>query len=306
MVQSNQRALQFQLLQLLEQAYLLNPERYEEQWRPYLSAFKLPMIRVLSEKMFEKVCLYAPDDIRLSLMLKNMNERPLNDILGHPRAQYVEGLLLRRTSITLAVANNIASMPNLTSLEFDDCQFFDEALYPLRDAVAQPNIHMMNFAKGNLNEQQFATLFARGRWPNIKTLKLTGIYIDMNALDNVTEDSGLYHLESLFAQQCNWIAPLAERAAASLKELHMTDCSVDNEELFYFLNKTEQMPLVELCLSDNPLNHEAALALASTPALKNLKYLDITNTRIGPGGVEAIERSEYFELDEFLHSHDYS
>ena len=115
MVQSNQRALQFQLLQLLEQAYLLNPERYEEQWRPYLSAFKLPMIRVLSEKMFEKVCLYTPDDIRLSLMLKNMNERPLNDILGHPRAQYVEGLLLRRTSITLAVANNIASMPNLAA-----------------------------------------------------------------------------------------------------------------------------------------------------------------------------------------------
>lgn len=297
------------LLELLERAWEQSPERYEHQWRPYLSSFELPPYVASSQEQAHRLARLLPEQAQFGLRLvaSQESDRVVQGLRDQPWAHRLDTIALNRCRLsdrdlargftqgpfegvhTLHLSSNMLGPPGahvvgqtfrgLTQLSVGSNPLGDEGVEALMASEAAPSLRRLDVSATRLGG------------PGLRAL-CEGV-TQLEHLNLSNNGLGAHALEGLGHATCAHVA-----------SLDVSDNLMDERATRALVHQRWFARVQTLDAASNHLGTDAVEWLAQAPWRP--KTLGLSRNRLNAWSVHELVRAPWFgELDALDLSHNH-
>ena len=185
----------------------------------------------------------------------------------------IRHLHLRQGAGRMRELGECRELQNVTELELGGCEIGDGDLVGLCSSPFLSSLEFLNVANNQLTDTAVSALADSSRLPRLSRLDLSG-----------NREIGNRGLRALGRSA----------TITRLRQLCMNECGFDDDAFLDFIQSTNSLSIEVLTLVGNALSDAAMVGIATSPTLRNLKYLatssSIDATR--SAGISALANSE--------------
>lgn len=258
---------------ILSQAYALDAQWYEAQWRPYLSDRTLPVLTLNSPSMIEQARAILPTHAKCAIDLGGLKlgDARILEILSGANLPQIQRLSLRDNQLTargIMAISRLKYAKNLTGLDVSDNSIGQEGV---KSIVCNKGFkHIQHLGIENIQTNHVLAPFARSK------LKLTQLDASRNRFHKDYKNR-YWHAEPLAQDKC----------FKSLKVLNLRETLLCNDSLALLAHTANLSNLEQLNVSQNYRLSQPAMARMAdrAPTWSKLSVLDLSACSFGQDGI---------------------
>lgn len=289
-----------QLLELLDAAQTLSPERYHHNWLPYIKgqrgAIKVdePIARAKSLDALERWGLLLPDAL-FELDLSKDELPDLSAFIANPALDRVAHLDLSSSGLdirSLAELLRSVTLSSLRRLSVAHNRLWDGSVTDSQDARKLARGYGLSSVPGFVDRDTLDLAFS----PNVKNLtylNLSNTGFDSVGAAAMANSAYLSKLETLRVSRSNLRGVGLELIAksanlVSLKHLDVSNCELDDRDVAVLAGSTQLANLRKLDLTANRLGATGVQFIGSSPNFANLRTLILDRNVLAVSGARAL------------------
>lgn len=241
------------LLTLLEQAWSLDPERYQAEWRPYLQDKTLPVYQAK-----------ALDE------LKNLNKLLPHSVTRHARFAYQDiGIK------TLLKAIHSGLLDDVSLLDVRQCNLNSMIVAAISERTAIERIEHLNLSHNKVSGRGITPLFNAPHLQSLKVLYLNATNVDLRFAEALVESNHitLDHLSIAGINCSNQFLGHFNQLKHIPQTIDLSNNQLNQESARYSQHWRWLREVKTLHIKNNPITVEGLGFILS--ALQNVQVLDI-------------------------------
>jgi len=247
-------------------------------------------------KSFGQLCdvSYLSNLSHLTLRNNNATAKDLTNLLTHDRLNSLESLsVLSNVNLTASVVTSMMKSPNLSSLQeltLQGYQLGPESSFAVSESTTLNNLKALRLSA--VSDDALVAFARKDDFASLEELEVQGP-ISSRAVQAIQNRGSFPELTTLSIQSYEPSGSIAFDVANPLPKLkHVTIGEQFPSQILTDIVKNYP-ELETLNLTRNAIGNDAAIALASSPLLKNLDKLVLTANQIGFDGALAIAESQF-------------